>query len=164
DLRLSVSHGLTTASLHRQRHNHSRSAVPRMSPVVGTRPHPNRAKRLECVELAPALERPLPYDSASKLDALQTLRVAVHPQEPLQLASNSDYCTKDKTRPHISAFCFPSFCSFPRCAIASWRLCVDCRFSAPDSPTGRLCHFNRRLATRRKNESTTGIPANIVAP
>jgi hypothetical protein len=35
------------------------------------------AKRLECVELAPAFERPLPYDSASKLDALHTLRVAV---------------------------------------------------------------------------------------
>jgi hypothetical protein len=32
------------------------------------------AKRLECVELAPAFEPPPPYDSASKLDALQTLR------------------------------------------------------------------------------------------
>ena len=32
------------------------------------------AKRLECVELAPALEPSPPYDSASKLDALQTLR------------------------------------------------------------------------------------------
>src|ERR1035437_7310364 len=47
----------------------------------------NCAKRLECVELAPAFEAPPPDDSASKLDALQTLRVAVHPQEPSQLAS-----------------------------------------------------------------------------
>ena len=37
------------------------------------------AKRLECVELAPAFESPLPYDSASKLDALQTLRVTAMP-------------------------------------------------------------------------------------
>ena len=37
---------------------------------------PNCAKRLECVELAPAFEPRLPYDSASKLDALQTLRGA----------------------------------------------------------------------------------------
>jgi hypothetical protein len=41
---------------------------------------PNRAKRLECVELAPAFEPPRLYDSASKLDALQALRVAVHPR------------------------------------------------------------------------------------
>jgi hypothetical protein len=33
-----------------------------------------RAKRLECVELAPAFEPPQRYESASKLDALQTLR------------------------------------------------------------------------------------------
>ena len=45
------------------------------------------AKRLECVELAPAFEAPPPYDSASKLDALQTLRVVVRPQEPSQLTS-----------------------------------------------------------------------------
>jgi hypothetical protein len=32
------------------------------------------AMRLECVELAPAFEPPPPPDSASKLDALQTLR------------------------------------------------------------------------------------------
>ena len=38
------------------------------------------AKRLECAELAPAFEPPFSYDSASKLDALQTLRVAVHPR------------------------------------------------------------------------------------
>jgi hypothetical protein len=30
--------------------------------------------------LLPLSNRPTPYDSASKLDALQTLRVAVHPQ------------------------------------------------------------------------------------
>jgi len=33
------------------------------------------AKRLECVELAPAFGAPTLNDSASKLDALQTLRV-----------------------------------------------------------------------------------------
>ena len=33
-----------------------------------------RAKRLECGELAPALGRRRPSESASKLDALQTLR------------------------------------------------------------------------------------------
>ena len=41
------------------------------------KPQPNCAKRLECAELAPAFDRPA-YDSASKLDALQTLRAAVH--------------------------------------------------------------------------------------
>src|SRR5271169_5699140 len=34
----------------------------------------NRAKRLECEELAPAFGRPAPANSASKLAALQTLR------------------------------------------------------------------------------------------
>jgi hypothetical protein len=43
------------------------------------KPQPNRAKRLECVELAPAFGRAAPFESASKLVALQTLRVAVHP-------------------------------------------------------------------------------------
>src|ERR1039458_2458354 len=50
------------------------------------------AKRLECVELAPAFELPPPYDSASELDALQTLRVAVHPQQSSQLANSFDDC------------------------------------------------------------------------
>ena len=45
------------------------------------KPQPACAKRLECVELAPAFEPPPPYDSAIKLDALQTVRVAVHPQQ-----------------------------------------------------------------------------------
>jgi hypothetical protein len=40
------------------------------------------AKRLECVELAPAFEPSLSYDSASKLDALQTLRVNAMPILP----------------------------------------------------------------------------------
>ena len=43
------------------------------------KPPPNRAKRLECVELAPAFGRVAPFESASKLGALQTLRAAVHP-------------------------------------------------------------------------------------
>ena len=43
------------------------------------KPQPNRAKRLECVELAPAFGRAAPFESASKLVALQTLRVTVHP-------------------------------------------------------------------------------------
>jgi len=37
-------------------------------------PQPDCAKRLECAELAPAIEPRLASDSASKLDALQTLR------------------------------------------------------------------------------------------
>jgi hypothetical protein len=37
------------------------------------------AKRLECVELAPAFGAPTLNDSASKLDALQTLRVTGMP-------------------------------------------------------------------------------------
>jgi hypothetical protein len=37
------------------------------------------AKRLECVELAPAFGAPMLNDSASKLDALQTLRVTGMP-------------------------------------------------------------------------------------
>ena len=57
------------------------------------KPQANYAKRLECVELAPAFAPPLPYDSASKLDALQTLRVAVHPQKPSRLTNNFDYCS-----------------------------------------------------------------------
>ena len=40
---------------------------------------PNRAKRLECVELAPAFGVAAFDESASELDALQTLRVAVMP-------------------------------------------------------------------------------------
>ena len=43
------------------------------------KPPPNRAKRLECAELAPAFARAAPFESASKLVALQTLRVTVHP-------------------------------------------------------------------------------------
>ena len=40
-------------------------------------------------------------DSASKLDALQTLRVAVHPQEPPQPAYNFDYCSAETGAGHI---------------------------------------------------------------
>src|ERR1035437_3039464 len=47
--------------------------------VERAKPQPNCAKRLECGVLAPAFEPPPPCDSASKLDALQTLRVSVHP-------------------------------------------------------------------------------------
>ena len=59
---------------------------------------PTCAKRLECAELAPAFESPRPDDSASKLDALQTLRVAVQPQTPLQLANHLDGCSSERTR------------------------------------------------------------------
>ena len=48
---------------------------------AGAKPQPNRAKRLECVELAPAFGRAAPFESASKLVALQTLRVAVDSEE-----------------------------------------------------------------------------------
>ena len=37
-------------------------------------PQPNCAKRLECAELAPAFGRTAPFESVSKLVALQTLR------------------------------------------------------------------------------------------
>src|ERR1035437_6315034 len=40
---------------------------------------PNYAKRMECVELTPAFDRAAPLESASKLVALHTLRVAAHP-------------------------------------------------------------------------------------
>jgi len=46
------------------------------------RPPPNCAKRLECAQLAPAFECALVFDSASKLGALQTLRVVVHAEAP----------------------------------------------------------------------------------
>ncbi len=39
---------------------------------------PNCAKRLECAELAPAFGRTAPFESASKLVALHTLRAAGH--------------------------------------------------------------------------------------
>jgi hypothetical protein len=38
------------------------------------------AKRLECVELAPAFRPPTIINSASKLDALQTLRAQERPR------------------------------------------------------------------------------------
>jgi hypothetical protein len=60
------------------------------------KPQPIRAKRLECVELAPAFEPPPPYDSASKLDALHTVRVAVHAQKLSHLANNFDYCKEHR--------------------------------------------------------------------
>jgi apolipoprotein N-acyltransferase len=47
-----------------------------------TDPQPACAKRLECAELAPAFEPPFSYDSASKLDALQTLRAVRVPLHP----------------------------------------------------------------------------------
>ena len=58
----------------------------------------NCAKRLECAELAPAFERPPPHDSASKLDALQTLRAAVRPQQPQHSGKSFDYCCIERTR------------------------------------------------------------------
>ena len=53
-------------------------------------PQPNCAKRLECAELAPVFEPPLPRDSASKLDALQTLRASAH---PALCASGASFCS-----------------------------------------------------------------------
>ncbi|MGO8927406.1 MAG: hypothetical protein ACLQU3_11020 [Limisphaerales bacterium] len=60
--------------------------------------HPTGAKRLECMELAPAFESPLPDDSASKRDTLQTLRAAVQPQTPSQLANHLEDCSAERTR------------------------------------------------------------------
>jgi hypothetical protein len=42
---------------------------------------------MECAELAPAFDRPTPHDSASKLDAIHTLRVAGHPQKGLRYSA-----------------------------------------------------------------------------
>ena len=43
--------------------------------------------------LLPLSNQPTPCDSASKLDALQTLRAAVHHQKPSQPANKIDYCS-----------------------------------------------------------------------
>jgi hypothetical protein len=45
--------------------------------------------------LLPLSDCPTPDDSASKLDALQTLRAAVHPQEPSQLENGSTIAVDD---------------------------------------------------------------------
>ena len=49
------------------------------------------------------------YDSASKLAALQTLRVAAYPQEPSQPEGNSDHCGADRRK----EFFFSAFLRVP---------------------------------------------------
>ena len=68
--------------------------------ALTTQPSRNRTARSvwSAWSLLPLSDRPTPYDSASKLDALQTLRVAVHPEIPSQLASNFDYCNPERGR------------------------------------------------------------------
>jgi hypothetical protein len=65
------------------------------------------------VELAPAFRPPPLHDSASKLDALQTLRVAVHLQKPAQPANNFGHCSaqvqKQKLRNHSPEFLISKF-------------------------------------------------------
>ena len=52
------------------------------------------AKRLECAELAPAVGRAIPFESGSKLRALQTLRAVVAPHSVRLCPSVTvlDYC------------------------------------------------------------------------
>jgi hypothetical protein len=63
----------------------------------------NSAKRMECEELAPAFEPPPPYDSASKLDALQTLRVAIYPSRTVPAVAALPRCAQ-----RVSAVVLPS--------------------------------------------------------
>jgi len=78
--------------------------------------HRNRTARSvwSAWSLLPLSDRPAPHDSASKLDALQTLRAAVHPQEPAQLAKQLDYC---RAQTHREFFFFAFLCD-------PLRLCV----------------------------------------
>ena len=64
---------------------------------------------------------PTPYDSASKLDALHTLRVAVHPHYHSPLANNFDYCSANtqKTRQPAEPFTWPGRWSPRSCCAGS---------------------------------------------
>jgi hypothetical protein len=64
------------------------------------RPQPNVAKRLECVQLAAALEPRRAFDSGSKLHALQTLRDIRCPPISSQPANNFDYCSAEPNPVH----------------------------------------------------------------
>ena len=55
---------------------------------------PNRAKRMECVELAPAFPLVGLFDSASKLDALHTLRDFYGPQNLPGLPRNLPFALR----------------------------------------------------------------------
>ena len=93
------------------------------------------AKRLECVELAPALA-PSPYDSASKLVALQTLRAArlrfcrsttlCDPLrlcfEPLQFANELIYCSVMRSRGFHAAASVKRARASSKPSMACWRV------------------------------------------
>jgi hypothetical protein len=64
-------------------------------------------QRLECAELAPAFVRPSQSDSASKLDALHTLREPGGAQPPLRLqqAASADKKTGINSRSSLQEAC-----------------------------------------------------------
>src|ERR1019366_4193207 len=91
----------------------------------------------------PLSNLPPPGDGASKLDALQTLRVAVHQPKPSQPASNIDSCSAEKApfragegKAVGSPGCRASTCL--RLAFAVWLLCAW--------HTGGLAASNARFA------------------
>ena len=93
-----------------RQHHQPRTPAPRHQNACGRRPR-RQGRGRKCSEpnakaqrrsrtarsvwsawsLLPLLNRSTPYNSASKLHALQTLRVAVHPQEPSPPASMLGY-------------------------------------------------------------------------
>src|ERR1017187_1763897 len=84
----------------RQSRSRSQNSLNAETQRFAARPSRNRTARSvwSAWSLLPLSNRPTPYDSASKLDALQTLRVAVHPQKPSQPAKNLDYCSAEGRR------------------------------------------------------------------
>src|ERR1017187_7750017 len=108
--------------------------------------------------LLPLSNLPTPYDSASKLDALQTLRVAVHQQEPSQPASNFDNCSAESA-PFRSGegkvVGAPGFHASTclRLAIAVWLVCAFC-FNVSAA-------LNARFAVE-KWTTEDGLPQSVV--
>ena len=108
--------------------------------------------------MLPLSNLPTPYDSASKLDALQTLRVAVHQQEPSQPASNFGNCSAE-TGPFRSGegkvVGAPGFHASTclRLAIAVWLVCAFC-FNVPAAS-------NARFAVE-KWTTEDGLPQSVV--
>jgi PAS domain-containing protein len=87
---------------------------PRRDEGSTAKPQPNCAKRLECVELAPAFEPPRALRQRQQAGHLHTLRVAVHPQKPSPLANNLDCCSAGKPPGRARRSLFASRPWFPR--------------------------------------------------
>jgi hypothetical protein len=98
------------------------------------------AKRLECAELAPALVRPRPSESASKLDALQTLRAV-----RLRLGRAAFLRTGMSALLHVGSLCGPTA---PRNS-GSVRPSATLRSRCSSSSFVRLS----RLSSMRRNAS-----------